>query len=144
MAVKRPNSPTKAEKSARVRGGVYLYDATTLAEVRYLKTPAIVTSVAFAPDGALLASGLVDTTVRLWRIPDGTLVRTLEGHTNLVTSVAFSPDGTLLASGSMDDTVRLWQVASGQDRAHLKGTHLVCDKRGLLTGRHTAGLGLGG
>jgi len=61
-------------------------------------------------DGKTLALGLDDGTVRLWRVADGTLLRTLEGHTRSVYSVAFSPDGTVLASGSDDGTVRLWGV----------------------------------
>jgi WD40 repeat protein len=61
-----------------------------------------VNSVAFSPDGTLLASGSDDKTIKLWRVSDGSLVRTLTGHTYWVNSVAFSPDGTLLASGSSD------------------------------------------
>ncbi len=90
--------------------GIYLRDAQTLNELRYIDTDSAVSSVAFAPDGATLASGMNDDMVRLWRMADGVLLRTLEGHTDAVTSVAFSPDGTMLASGSDDGTVRFWGV----------------------------------
>lgn len=73
-----------------------------------------VSSVAFSPDGRLVASGSLDDTIKLWRVSDGQLVRTLTGHS--VSSVAFSPDGQLLASGSVDRTVRLWRVSDGQLR----------------------------
>ncbi len=92
--------------------GVFLYDASTLEEVRYIPTDAPVGSIAFAPDGQTLASGADDRTVRLWRVADGTLLRTLEGHPSEVWSVAFAPDGQTLASGSYR-TVRLWRVADG-------------------------------
>ncbi|MBI4673497.1 MAG: hypothetical protein HY741_17735 [Chloroflexi bacterium] len=70
-------------------------------------------SVAFSPDGTMLAAGSTDGKVWLWRVSDGMLLRTFSGHTDLVRSVTFSPDGTMLASGADDKTVRLWRAADG-------------------------------
>ena len=80
-----------------------------------------VNSIAFSPDGSLLASGSEDSVVRLW-IPDTeTLQATLHGHAASVLSVAFSSDGSLLASGSADGTVRLWNPHTEALQATLHG-----------------------
>jgi WD40 repeat protein len=71
-----------------------------------------VMSVAFSPDGRILASGCRDDTMRLWEVATGKLDETLTGHTGDVYGVAFSPDGKLLASASGDKTIRLWDVAT--------------------------------
>ncbi|HBB32173.1 MAG TPA: hypothetical protein DDZ80_28510 [Cyanobacteria bacterium UBA8803] len=57
----------------------------------------------------ILASAADDRTVKLWR-HDGTLVTTLNGHTDSVFGVGFSPDGKTLASASDDKTVILWNL----------------------------------
>ena len=57
-------------------------------------------TIAFSPDGKLVASGSHDGTVQLWDSATGEPRGTLEGHTNSVLTIAFSPDGKLVASGS--------------------------------------------
>ena len=74
----------------------------------------IVWSVAFRPNGVMLASASWDKTIRLWNVKTGRLLHTLTGHTNDIMSVAFSPDGQTLASASWDATIRLWNPNNGQ------------------------------
>jgi len=98
---------------------VKLWDVMTGQELRTIGSWA--RSVAFSPDGTTLATGAPDGLVRLWRISDGTSLRTLKGHTKVVNSVAFSPDGATLATGSDDRTVRLWRVDDGMPLQTLEG-----------------------
>jgi hypothetical protein len=81
----------------------------------------IIASMAFSPDGWVLASHGKDHTVQLWNPATGQQLRALTGHTSHVRSVAFSPDGQVLASGGYDNTVRLWNPATGQQLRALTG-----------------------
>ena len=58
-----------------------------------------VDTVAFSPDGKLLASEGPDATVLLWDVQTGKVLRTLTGHGSGVTAVAFTPDSRLVADG---------------------------------------------
>ena len=77
-------------------------------------------SVAFSPDGAKIASGSVDRSVKLWDVESGEVIHSLEGHSDHVLSVSFSPDGTKVASGSYG-IVKLWDVESGEVIRTLRG-----------------------
>jgi eukaryotic-like serine/threonine-protein kinase len=74
-----------------------------------------VRGVAYSPDGHTLASGSMDSMVKLWDTATGREIRTLGGHSDELYGVAFSPDGRTLASASKDRTVKLWETATGRE-----------------------------
>lgn len=71
-------------------------------------------SLAFSPDGTILASASEDRTIGLWDVAHGTLRRVLYGHTEGVYSVVFSADGATLLSASADGTLKFWDSQTGE------------------------------
>ena len=100
-------SPDSTTLASGTHAGVQLWDVVT-GQSTTAFAGGNVTSIAFSPNGDLLASGGSD--IWLWDVATGQLVATLTGHTGVVNSVAFSPDGDTLASGSRDGTVLLWDL----------------------------------
>ncbi|MEV0320182.1 hypothetical protein ACIBKX_24875 [Streptomyces sp. NPDC050658] len=110
-----------------------------------------VRSVAYAPNGEIMAVGGPDGIVELWKLTSrgGRRLAVLGRLDKMVLAVAFSPDGRTVATGGPDRTVRLWDVASRKPIAVLRGheamvqaVHFSPDGRTLVSAGadHTARL----
>jgi Tol biopolymer transport system component len=92
---------------------------TLLGHTKYVNT------VAFTPDGQMLASGSVDKTLKLWGVGSGQVLRTMN-TTGVNWSIAFSPSGRMLAvaSGfgqSGANELEIWDALAGQTLRTLTG-----------------------
>jgi WD40 repeat protein len=73
-------------------------------------------SISFSPDSQQIAASSTDKTIKIWKVSDGSLFRTIEGHKDWVYAVKFSHNGQFLASsgGGSDQTIRIWRQRDGK------------------------------
>jgi mono/diheme cytochrome c family protein len=79
-----------------------------------------VNAIAFSKDGARAASASDDRTIRVWEVPSGRLLATLEGGSE-VYAVAFSSNGKSLLSAGRDRLLRLWNLDTSKQARVFRG-----------------------
>jgi len=99
-----------------------------------------VESLAFSPNGEILASGGGDKSIKLWRVATGTCIATLEGR-HFWDLLEFSSDGKILVAAETHgrDTITLWDLDTRKQIAEWDGHKLSClalsaDSKSLATG----------
>ena len=101
-------------------GSVILWDAASREVIRKFEAKAgKVYSVAFSPDGKVLASGH-EGDIKLWDVASGRLLQSLKEDAFSVYSLIFTPNGRLLAARS-GFAINLWDLAKGNMVRSLKG-----------------------
>jgi WD40 repeat protein len=69
-------------------------------------------SLAYSPDGRLLAGPYEVNQIGLWDTDTYHLVGTLPGHKGTVLSLSFSADGRRLVSAGAESLIKVWDIAS--------------------------------
>ena len=86
---------------------VRIWDVHTGSQVKVIAGHSFATrSVAFSPNGRLLATVAGDGTGGLWSVATGHEIRQLDGEADVLHNVAFSPDGQTLAATANDGDIR--------------------------------------
>lgn len=80
-----------------------------------------VTAIAWAPDGARLATADSTGSVRLWDTQTGEQLRELTGSDEPISTIAWSPDGAILASAVREGAIWLWAPDTGQQMGQIPG-----------------------
>lgn len=94
-----------------------LWDAECGAVLDEVSVPApVVLDLAFAPDGASLAAGLSDRTVRVWSLNSfGAASRPYAGPADWVQAVAWDAESRFVGGGSVDGSIWVWDAATGTE-----------------------------
>lgn len=111
-------------------GVIRVWDLNAGSEISTITMPDIqISNVAFSPDGeTLVVSDVMGEgnnptdqvgTVRLWDVPNGTEIATLDG--NYSGQLLFSPDGETLATTEPSGIVHLWDMNTNTEIATLTG-----------------------
>jgi len=117
---------------ANADNGVAILDVRSGKRLARLATGSEPRSVAFSPDGRLLAHGETNGTAMLWETDSWRRAGRPLKQRGFVLGVGFSPDRRTLATSSSDGTIALWDVRSRKqigsllprvpDRRDLSGT----------------------
>jgi len=78
-------------------------------------------SVEWSPDGTRIASGSLDSTVRIWGPWNGTPLLVINVGGDGVLDIAWSPDGSSIVTGAVDGTVGIWDSTTGVNIGNLTG-----------------------
>ena len=92
---------------------------------------AIFSTIAIGPDEKYLVGGGLNGEIYIWKVADGALVKSFEGHepdrvdgwVGGIKILEFSPQSNLLLSVGYDDVTKLWDASTGALLKELNTCH---------------------
>jgi WD40 repeat protein len=132
LALTTPSLSRRIQLVAIDRAGTYVAGGTSAGTVKIwrigdrgpvvtLRAGDRLRTLAFSPNGEVLATATDGRLADLWNVPGGRRLHRLRGHAGGINSVDFSPDDRLVATASDDGTVRVWKVRDGKVLAVFRG-----------------------
>lgn len=104
----------QAESWFKQIGQMFDRSEIQLTKLQDLPTQTNVEQMLVSTNNQVLITAETDHALHLRSLPDGSMLKSLSGHTEKITALATCPRGRFLISGSDDRTVRLWNTESGQ------------------------------
>jgi hypothetical protein len=89
---------------------VVLWDGKASEAERFTPAPVPLLSLAWSPDGGVLALGCADGAVRFWARRTGRETHSYDWGVGAASSVAFAPDGMTCAAGGEKGQIVVWDV----------------------------------
>ena len=89
-------------------------------EIATLTTPAKPWSFLLSRNGRIGVAVCADGQVRVWSMPDGTPLPSINLGKRELYGMAISPDGRSIVAGDFDGEYSLWQTSNGTEQAHLR------------------------
>jgi WD40 repeat protein/serine/threonine protein kinase len=140
-------SPDGAQLACAASGRITLVDFMT---GELLKTfeglPADSYSLAYSPDGKLIAAATLTGPIQMWSVETGSRVQVLHGHSRAF-RLTFDPEGRHLVSvggaynesGQVPGEAKVWEVETGKEVIQLRGHSSAVTDVAFHSNRQTMG-----
>jgi WD40 repeat protein len=74
----------------------------------------LISAIEFSADGRTMITAAFDNVAKVWDLPTGRVLATLDAKSSILPSAALSADGALAALGTNDGNVQVWDARAGR------------------------------